>query len=99
MIALFDTIFARSVPIMLYRCDAVVTPGGERDFCFGQEIPTVENLEHAPHHPSVHGADDGMLDGGPAERAVLGDDAKFPAVPLRMGGEAVRRHGIRHGVE
>jgi hypothetical protein len=40
---------------------------------FGLSL-TVEHAEHAADQPSVDSADYWMFDGGPAERAVFGND-------------------------
>ena len=51
------------------------------------------------HHAPVDGADHRVLDGGVAERAVLGDDAQPAAAALGVGGEAVGGEGVGHGVQ
>ena len=40
-----------------------------------------------------------MLDGGVAERAVLGDDAQPAVAVLGVGGEPVGGEGVGHGVQ
>jgi hypothetical protein len=49
--------------------------------------------------PAVDRADHRVLDGGVAERAVLGHDAQLVAVLLGVGGEAVGGEGVGHGVQ
>ena len=59
----------------------------------------VERVEHALDHAAVDGADHRVLDGGVAERAVLGHDAQLVAALLGVGGEPVGGERVGDGVQ
>lgn len=58
---------------------------------------SMQTGEHPANQPALHGADDvGVLLGGFAERAALGDDGESSALVVDVGRESVGGEGISH---
>ena len=75
-------------------------PMGSDGSVSAERVVAVEGRQHALDHAPVDRADDRVLDGGAAERAVLGRRcAAAVAVPLGVGGEPVGGEGVGHRVE